>query len=141
MNTPSMTSPSDWDDFITADVLPESPFGVTEVRTSQQSKKQQAPTTASVASGQHVPAVNMAEELLEAVEKLQFRLTENQEPRKVRNVFGETCSTSSLFAPCTAVLYVLRRVSSLRFDQHCYPEIPRLTITRAADREMDDRFK
>lgn len=30
-----------------------------------------------------VPAVNMAEELLEAVEKLQSRLSESQEPRKV----------------------------------------------------------
>lgn len=34
-------------------------------------------------SAHYVPAVNMAEELLEAVEKLQSRLSENQEPRKV----------------------------------------------------------
>lgn len=36
-----------------------------------------------VVSAHYVPAVNMAEELLEAVEKLQSRLLENQEPRKV----------------------------------------------------------
>lgn len=103
-------------------------------------KQQQAPTTtAVVASGQHVPAVNMAEEILEAVEKLQLRLSENQEPRKVRNLFGETKRMLYVapFAPCMTVLYALRRVSSLRFDQHCYLEIPRITITSAADREMD----
>lgn len=43
-----------------------------------------------VVSAQYVPAVNMAEELLEAVEKLQSRLSENQEPRKV----GRSRSTS-----------------------------------------------
>lgn len=34
--------------------------------------------------GPSVPLVNMAEELLEAVERLQSRLSENQEPRKVK---------------------------------------------------------
>ena len=36
-----------------------------------------------------VPAVNMAEELLEAVDRLQSRLQENQEPRKVTTEPGE----------------------------------------------------
>ncbi|XP_026785571.3 elongin-A isoform X2 [Pangasianodon hypophthalmus] len=36
-----------------------------------------------VVSAHYVPAVNMAEELLEAVEKLQSRLSESQEPRKL----------------------------------------------------------
>lgn len=34
--------------------------------------------------GPSVPLVNMAEELLETVERLQSRLSENQEPRKVK---------------------------------------------------------
>lgn len=114
-------------------MFPVSVFGVTEVRL----KQQQAPT-----SGQQVPAVNMAEELMEAVEKLRLRLDENQEPRKVIHAFSETKPTLYVdaFAPCMTVLYALLLVASLRIVQNCYPEIPRITITTTADREMNDRF-
>lgn len=112
-------------------MFPVSVFGVTEVRL----KQQQAPT-----SGRHVPAVNMAEELMEAVEKLRLRLDENQEPRKVIHPFSETKPTLNVdaFAPCMTVLYALLLVASLRIVQNCYPEIP--TITTTADREMNDRL-
>lgn len=114
---------------------------MTEVRTSSL-KQQQAPTTAAAASGQHVPAVNMAEELLEAVEKLQLRLAENQEPRKVINLFAVTKRTLffDTFAPRMTVLYALLLAASQRIVHYCYLEIPRITITTAADREMDDRL-
>lgn len=84
----------------------------------------------------------MAEELLEAVEKLQLRLAENQEPRKVINLFAETKPTLyfDTFAPRITVLYALLLAASQRIVQFCYPEIPRITITTAADREMDDRL-
>jgi len=78
---------------------------------------------------------------MEAVEKLRLRLEENQEPRKVIHPFSETKPTLYVdaFAPCMTVLYALLLVASLRIVQNRYPEILRITITTAADREMNDR--
>lgn len=69
-----------------------------------------------MASGQHVPAVNMAEEILEAVEKLQLRLGENSEPRKVRTPLRRDEETVYVSDNCASTSPHLLR---LRYKHFC----------------------
>lgn len=56
--------------------------------------------------GPSLPLVNMAEELLETVERLQSRLSENQEPRKV-----ETCGLKWTHCKLLGLMVVVNNVA------------------------------
>lgn len=67
-----------------------------------------------MASGGQGPAVNMAEELLETVERLQSRLLDNTEHRKVMVTFFYTYMcvfTTDVFSVCICYLLLLETES------------------------------